>query len=368
MRCDLLGRASSKLVGQPVSMPPTLQRFVDALVELATKLYEFIDATQEEANPFPDGGEEHTTFRYFWYAGYIATTIGLSLLGAAAAKAVVQGLKASTLLSKISGALGDLADATKVAQYVNRLKSIGIVNSRILVGAVFTTAFAGAAYVWPEIFGEWFSAYLGGAFVFVSVYGLGPSGVSQNAMKGVARGVRAGLLDGSPDLHVQYARYLDRGIDDYQLLVDYSAVWTRRGFSDSLARFRSALAAADFARVDDIVAEWRAIARGTGHRFDDIDLISTGVDSAGRPVKTSPFTELDGKLRNGDIIEVKNSASADSIIDDYLNGPQIAKHRALLGVYGGRQILLYVRADLRETIQAYLDAQRISDVRLYGIP
>jgi hypothetical protein len=69
---------------------------------------------------------------------------------------------------------------------VNRLRGIGILNSRVLVGAVFTTAFAGLAYVWPEIFWGVVLRYMGGTFVFLSVYGLGPSGVSQDAMKGVA--------------------------------------------------------------------------------------------------------------------------------------------------------------------------------------
>ncbi len=169
---------------------------IGALVDLGKALYEYIDASQEAANPFEDGTVDHATFRYNWYAGYIATTIGLSLLGAAAAKAVVQGLKASTVLSKVSGILGDLGDVSKVAQYVNRLKGIGIVNSRVLVGAVFTTAFAGLAYVWPEIFGEWFSAYIGGAFVFVSVYNLAPFGFADDVLKKAPRVVtKAGLND-----------------------------------------------------------------------------------------------------------------------------------------------------------------------------
>lgn len=62
-----------------------------------------------------------------------------------------EGIKASQVLSRIGSTLADLGDTAKVVQYVNRLKGIGIVNSRILIGAVFTTAFAGAAYVWPEI-------------------------------------------------------------------------------------------------------------------------------------------------------------------------------------------------------------------------
>ncbi len=169
---------------------------IGALVDLGKALYEYIDASQEAANPFEDGTVDHATFRYNWYAGYIATTIGLSLLGAAAAKAVVQGLKASTVFAKISGALGDLGDASKVAQLVNRLKGIGIVNSRILVGAVFTTGFAGLTYVWPEIFGEWFSAYIGGAFVFVSVYNLAPFGFADDVLKKAPRVVtKAGLND-----------------------------------------------------------------------------------------------------------------------------------------------------------------------------
>jgi len=83
---------------------------------------------------------------------------------------------------------------------------IGIVNSRVLIGAVFTTAFAGAADVWPEIFGEWFSAYIGGAFVFVSLYSLGPAGASQDALKGVSRGIGGGLIDNSLDLQRSFAR------------------------------------------------------------------------------------------------------------------------------------------------------------------
>jgi len=174
-----------------------------------------VNETQAQANPYPynecatNVWCNHNVFRYSWFAGYVATTIGLSILGAAAAKAVVQGIKASTVFAKISGALGDLADAAKVAQYVNRLKGIGILNSRILIAAVFTTAFAAAAYVWPEIFGSWFSNYLGGAFVFMSVYSLGPSGTSQDAIKAAGRAIREGAIDGSVEMERRFTAYFD---------------------------------------------------------------------------------------------------------------------------------------------------------------
>jgi len=174
-----------------------------ALVALGQALYAFIDGTQRSANPYSESECatnfqcNFNTFRLNWYAGYIATTIGLSIVGAAAAKAVVQGIKTSQVLAKISGVIGDLADATKVAQYVNRLKGIGILNSKVLMGAVFTTAFAAAAYVWPEIFGEWFSRYMGAAFVVVSVYSLKGAGVGERGLKAIPEAIRLGVIDDS---------------------------------------------------------------------------------------------------------------------------------------------------------------------------
>src|SRR2546422_1627179 len=73
---------------------------ITALLGLGKALYEFIDETQKAANPYAAGTADQATFRYSWYAGYIAATIGLSVLGAAAAKAVVQGIKATTVFTK----------------------------------------------------------------------------------------------------------------------------------------------------------------------------------------------------------------------------------------------------------------------------
>lgn len=110
---------------------PARRRASGALVDLVTAVVGYVDGMQEASNPYGSGTADHDVFRLHWYTGYATTTIGLSVLGAGAAKAVVQGLKASTVLSKISGALGDLGDASRVTQLVNRLKGIGPLDSRI---------------------------------------------------------------------------------------------------------------------------------------------------------------------------------------------------------------------------------------------
>jgi len=192
-------------------------RGLDALVELGKALFEFIDATQSRANPYAAAECEsnllcnHNVFKFRWYAGYVAGTIGLMFVGVGLARAVTAGVKATQVFAKIATKLDDLADAAKVTQLVNRLRGIGPLNSRIFMAAVFTTAFAGLAYAFPEIFGEWFANYLGGAFVVLSVYGLTNGGVGSIGQKRFAQGLRLRAIDGALDdaSKVRIGRYLD---------------------------------------------------------------------------------------------------------------------------------------------------------------
>jgi len=80
-----------------------------------------------------------------------------------------------------------------VTQLVNRLRGIGPLNSRIFVAAVFTTAFAGLAYVFPEIFGEWFANYLGGPFVLLGVSNILPLGLADDVVRKAGRVTARGV-------------------------------------------------------------------------------------------------------------------------------------------------------------------------------
>jgi len=138
-----------------------------------------------------------------------------------------------------------------------------------------------------------------------------------------------------------------------------------------LKKFRRLLSAEDFSGADSIVAEWRAISGATGHSIQDIEFVSMNVDSAGRPLEpdaSNAFTELDGKLRSGDILEVKSGQTAQNVIEQYFDSGQYSRHSQLLSVYGGKEIKLYVASSGRAEIEGYLTANGIANVKVYAIP
>lgn len=329
---------------------------LQAIVDLGESLFEFIDASQIAANPYAESecttnaGCNFNLFKYNWYAGYVGATLGLSWVGATAAKALVKGLKFAEIAGRIAEHLPDLSDATRIAQLVNRLKGIGILNSRVLLATIFTGAFAAAAYVWPEIFGEWFANYLGGAFVLMSVYNLSGLGLADDVMEKAGRVItRAAVSDVRSTvrslverLGVNEANRILRECFDVDLVKGYGRV-ARRVFVNS---------------ETGAIYEIRVAAR-------------KGAGAIERFGKAIPDGEIDILLRDGTIVEVKSGVFSN--FKDEL-GRQIPNyHEWAKSQFGqAKPIEVWVLSSEYSATLSYIDSLRTKipdlDISVHSLP
>jgi len=130
-----------------------------------------IDQKQIEENPFQTTESGYDQFRYSWYVGYVIGMTLAMVAGGAAAKAVAGPIvgAVSSGISKLSKALGELSDVSKVLLKFGRAS---LSKPILLVSASLATLY-GLAEIWPETFGYFFDQ--GGAYTmtFMTVFSVG---------------------------------------------------------------------------------------------------------------------------------------------------------------------------------------------------